>query len=187
MSDLFQTVAKIAPTLADTLIPGAPLIKSVVGMIAKAFGADEQNEEQLIQKINHDPEREAKLLQVQKEIELEFEKLRVQSEERVLENSETLANIAYLDKKSARDREAELAKTNNPDDTVKKIAVWYTLFYFSIIILHMLLCAFIDYNEIEQKIFDQINSGLNSGMMLILGYYFGSGTIVKYLSKKLEG
>lgn len=140
------------PILGTAL--GGPAGATVGALIANAFDADPKNPEDIIKKINLDPNAQIKLIEIQKAHEIELAKLALQSEIEV-----------NKDRANARQREVELK-----DKIPGILAVIFTTCY----LLMMYLFASNQSPETEAILF-----GINNAEMLILAYYFGSSASSK--------
>lgn len=151
-SDIAKTVLKAAPLLASAV--GSPLAGTAIALLANYFGADASNAQDILDKINSDPERDIKL----KKLELEHG-----------ENLAALANAQYAlevqDRDSARNRE-ETQKDYTPAILayILTSGIFFSLLY---LFLH----------AIPPENRDQINSIIDVLKTVWIGamaYYHGS-------------
>jgi hypothetical protein len=156
------------------LSKGAPLLGMAIGgpagatlgeVIASELGANPNDTNDVINKINELSDAKVKLLQIQdqhseaiKQIGLEEIKLKYQA----------VAN--------AQKREIDLAKAGHPDDTPKILALVYTAGFF---IMHFIFSVFPQIKDAN------ILTALTAGEMLVLSYYFGSSVGSKTKEKAM--
>lgn len=148
-ADIAKTVAKYGAPLLGGMLAG-PAGAAAASALAAKFGADPEMPEDIIGKIESDPQATEKLIELQK-----------------IELQKTQAYLA--DNADARGREIELAKAGHVDDTPKKIALIYTYGY----LLAMLISTVSKIFKPEINL-DTFVAALSAGQMFILGYYFGS-------------
>jgi hypothetical protein len=153
LSDLGKTVAKYAPLLGAVLpIPGGVAIGQA---IAAVFGGDPQNTDDLIKRIEGDPDREIKLKQIEATKETE------------------ITRLILADKQSARQREIDYIKaTGKTDQTLKYLSFIVTFGFF--IALFLLFLPALDVNEQEKNLILVLLGMLASKWQTIIDYYFGS-------------
>lgn len=154
-------VGTVAPTIATAL--GGPLAGMAVSTVAKALGmspdAKETDIKDAIAKSNN-PELLLKL----KEAELTFAT-------KMRELDIDVEKIAAEDRNSARQREVALR-----DWTPKVLAIFYTVFYFGILlwILKWGLPADTANGSSAKEILNVLFGILSAAQMSIITYYFGS-------------
>jgi hypothetical protein len=147
IADLISLVSKSAPSLGLAL--GGPMGGVVGGLIASAFGADQKDHQEIIQKINSDPEAALKLRSIE------------------YQHQQTLAQINaqnYLtevdDRKNARQRQIELK-----DHVPEILACSFTLIY-------VIIQYFVLKHPGGQD--DVISARVQDIMVMIISFYFGS-------------
>lgn len=105
LDTLISLVSKAAPLLATAL--GGPAAGAAVSMISSAFGVDTKDTQQLIDKIRLDPASQLKLAEIQATHvvqlqQLEIERLKIDSSERLAQISVAKADAESEDKYQAR-------------------------------------------------------------------------------------
>jgi hypothetical protein len=170
---LGQTIAKVAPLLGAVLpIPGGVILGQAV---ASLFGGDANNPDDLIQRINQDPDAALKLAQFEMNHKLELEKISLQAFQTEIASTHNaqLREIAL----------AEIAaKTGNaPDKTTSQLAIITISGFFIYIFSLLLLAIFNLIDQIELSMFNEITKILVVIVGMVLGYYFGGS---KYLQSK---
>jgi hypothetical protein len=115
LADIGKTVAKYAPYLGKVLpIPGGELLGQLV---AEAFDGDLKKQDDLISKIEQDPQAEYKLIDMQNKYAIEIAELAIKQLE--IENQE---------RDSARQRESDVTKsTGKCDPTPANLAYLLTI------------------------------------------------------------
>jgi len=82
--DVGKTIGKYAPALGrivGNFIPGAQAVGAGIGLLASAFGVSEDDTpDEVLKKIQMDPEWQVKLAQIEKEHEIELKRLMVTQE-----------------------------------------------------------------------------------------------------------
>lgn len=152
-SNLSSVVSKVAPILGGALSAINPVSGFIISSIAKLFGADPNNQQDIIDKINADADAALKLKQ--------FE----------LEHQYDLHRIVVEDKKSARDREVQIVRaTGKRDWVVDFIALFMIIGFFSII----MIVSFTKMDQSDHDILYLLVGQLSGGFLLIVSYYFGS-------------
>jgi hypothetical protein len=153
LSELGKTVAKYAPLLGAVLpIPGGLAIGQA---IAAVFGGDPQNTDDLIKRIEGDPDREIKLKEIEATKQTE------------------ITRLILADKQSARQREIDYIKaTGKTDQTLKYLSFIVTFGFF--IALFLLFLPALDVNEQEKNLILVLLGMLASKWQTIIDYYFGS-------------
>lgn len=129
LHDFAKSVAQFAPLLGAALpIPGGQLLGQA---IANTFGGDINNPDELLKRIQADPEANLKFLTLQENNKLEIEKL------------------LFSDREGARQREIDYIKaTGLKDFTLKNLAYIVTIGFF--IVLLILFLPFVNLNEQEK-------------------------------------
>lgn len=166
LSELGKTVAKYAPMLGGALslvgVPGAAALGSAV---AATFGGDIKDPEDLIRRINGDPDAALKLAQLQMQNEKEIRDIQLQYF--VEENA---------DRANARQREIEVNKTpaDQRDQTPSEISKIFIYGYFLLAILVIAAEWTKSINAEELQPIMQLLKDLGMAVMLILAYWFGA-------------
>jgi hypothetical protein len=150
---LSSIVSKYAPLLGSVVSSINPLAGIAVNLIAQAFGADPKNTDDIIAKINADPEAAMKLKQ------LEFQ------------HEEILQKTSTEDRMNARAREeAVMQLTGKPDYVLDAIA-------FMVIIGYFFMCgvvAFTKMDNTDHDILYMLIGQLTAGFMMVLSFFFGA-------------
>lgn len=159
MADNLSTViSKVSPVLSSALNAFLPGSGFIVSGIAKLFGADSNSEEDIIKKIQADPEAYLKLRAYE------------------LEHYSSLLQIALEDKKSARQRETDFVKqTGKRDWILDFLSIFIVLGFFSLI----MIVAFTKLDQTDHDILYLLTGQLSGSFLLIISYYFGSSVPVK--------
>lgn len=163
LGELGKTVAKFAPLLGSVLpIPGGAVLGQA---IAGVFGGDLKNTDDLIEKINNDPEAELKLLDIQSRERLEIERLAV---ERI--------RFANEDRASARNKELEhIRLTGKEDKTLKVLAYTVTLGFF--VSIYLVFSQSSNLNESEKQMLSILLGMLAGKFQTIIDYFFGASSV----------
>lgn len=153
LHEFAKSVAQYAPLLGAALpIPGGQLLGQA---IATAFGGDLNKPEDLLKKIQADPEASLKFLSVQENNKLEIEKL------------------LFTDRQEARQRELDYIKvTGVKDYTLKNLAYITTAGFFAVLLI--LFMPALDLNDQEKNLIMVLLGMLASKWQTIIDYYFGA-------------
>jgi len=149
LKQLSSIISKYSPFLGDAVATVSPLSAVIIRLVAKLFGADPTNIDDITAKISSDPDAAVKLKQIE---------------------AENFGN-AVDDRKSAREREEEIVKvTGKRDRILDFIAILVVLGYF-------IMCAMVGLTRMDQSDHDVLYmmvGQLTAGFIMVLGYYFGS-------------
>lgn len=161
--------------LAASLVKkGAPLLGSVIGgpvggkvgqLVASAFGADPDDPDDVIAKIEADPEAAIKLRELETKHRERLEELKLEEARIAL----TEKSIYLADAQSARDREKAIVRTTGKKDINLYVLAWVVVGGF-FILTGILMFKGIGSNPVLDILF----GGLVSGFATVLGYFFGS-------------
>lgn len=170
LKDVGETIAKYAPLLGAVLpVPGGLVLGQAV---ASLFGGNVNSPDDLIKRIQNDPDAAMKLRQFELNHQLELEKLAVQSFE-----------LEVKDKASARERDVKALESG--DHTTRNIAYIFSYGYFIFLFIFMYLIYYDAINKEESILLKEILDKLTIAYMLILSFYFGASyALSKY---KREG
>jgi hypothetical protein len=158
--------------LVKAVSKGAPIIGSLIGgpaggaagtalaLLARAFGADPENPEEILQTIKNDPEAYVKLRQIEAEHERELTALALKSK------------IADLDdRQSAREREIQITKSTGKKDYNLYVTAWCVLTGFFILTAVLM---FYPLPEGSSQAVYMLFGALAGGFGTVLQYFFGS-------------
>lgn len=103
-SDIGNAIAKTAPLLASALF--GPAAGTVVGLLTSVFGGDSNNPKDLLSRIITDPQSAIKLAEIEANNkvmlqQLEIEKLKIESSERIAQTEVNKAEAQSGDKYAA--------------------------------------------------------------------------------------
>lgn len=153
--DFKSIIEKSAPILADVITPINPLAGMAIGLIAKAFGGDANNLDDLASKIGADPDAAMKLKSIE------------------IENKTSLYQTEVQDRESAREREIDIEKITGKGDWILHfIAV-------TIVFGYLMMCAFVALTHLDESDHDVLYmmlGQLTGGFIMVLSYYFGSNS-----------
>lgn len=161
IKSLVKAVSKGAPIIGSLLGgPAGGAAGTAISMLARAFGADPENPEEILQAVKTDPDAFLKLKKLEAEHEQELTKLALQSE------------IAHLqDRQSARQREMDIVKSTGKKDYNLYVTAWAVLIGF-----FTLTGALMFYplpQGSPQAVF-MLFGALAGGFGQVLQYFFGS-------------
>ena len=147
LTDLIDVVSKVSPIIGTALAgPAGGLVGT---LIANTFGADDKNPDDILKKLQADPEAQFKL----KQLELQHQE--------ALQQIEAQKYIAELnDVANARNRQI-LTNDNVP-----------TILSIGFLIIYAILQFYAIYSPGGQD--DVISARVQDILMMIIGYYFGS-------------
>ncbi len=155
MENLGKIVSASAPLLGSVLnsvLPGSGLI---ISGLSTLFGANPNNTDDLIAKIQQDAESSLKLKQ--------FE----------IEHQNDLAKIIATDRDSARNRQVEYAKTVGRDWVMDFLAVFITISFVGI----CFIIAFANINSTEKDLFYMLIGTFGAVWSGVVQYYFGGSPL----------
>lgn len=148
MNDVVRKVRTIAPSLAAAIAETNPISSILYTLITQIFGAKANDPNDLLTKINADPEAAIKLKKIE------------------YDHQESLKSLDAQDRESARNREIEMTKlTGKPDIVAHCIAVLTVLGFFIMSGLQIFYPSFL-----QDK--SNIQTALVTGFLLVLHYYF---------------
>jgi hypothetical protein len=158
LADLASTVAKYAPYLGMAIANPAIGAIGLIGEIAKKFGGSATDPLDLINRINLDPERQVKLAEIEKDKQIEIEKL-------ALEQMKT-ANADLQDA-----RASNLKNTKIVDEFVKvflPISLVIVVFY----CLHMLQTG--EIKGVESNIICAVLGSAFTAILSMVYFHYGN-------------
>jgi hypothetical protein len=147
--NVISTVKSVSPLLASAISSKNPVGGIALNLISQAFGANKNDPEDIINKINADPEYQLKL----RKIEFEHEEALSKSELQIYKTETD-------DRKNARDRETTLH-----DWVPTFLAIGFLLNYAAI----QFYCVM--HGNTENDI---ISARFQDVLIMIMSYYFGS-------------
>ena len=168
LETLGKVVAKVAPLLGGAL--AGPAGAAIGSLVAAQFGGDINNPQNLIQRIEADPQASTKLLELQSNNQVELQRLYVVAAQNELKYAYLEKANEYQDRNSARQREADLAKAGQKDKTPAILA--YTLTAGVLAAL-----AYLFMHEIpndNKELIVSIISALTTVWIGAMAYYHGS-------------
>lgn len=154
---------KGVPLLAGAVAgPAGGIVSQMLGPL---FGADEENEDDIIQKISADPEALSKLKIVESNNRVKLQELAVEQDRIVLEDAK--AHLA--DTQSARMREVAIVEATGKRDGQLYAMAWTVILGF--LGLAILMC----FKPVtEHQILLIMIGALVAGFAGVLNYFFGS-------------
>ena len=170
MDALIKTVSQAAPLLGGLLC--GPAGAAIGSLIANKFGGNADNPNDLLARIQADPQSAEKLLELQSNNQLELEKIHMQMASNALKYESIQKLTEYHDRDSARQREVELAKAGKRDHTASILA--YSLTAGAFCALAYLFVT--DVPEDNKEVIVAIVSTLTTVWVTAMGYYFGSSS-----------
>jgi len=159
LNDIKLGIQAIAPTIATAL--GGPLAGTAIKAISTAiFGHPDATTDELNKVLeNISPDLALKLKQAEQDFIIENRKLDLQSE-----------SLPFDDKKNAREREVDIAKTGHADKTPEYLAYIITAGFFG-----FLFC--LSFLPIQTSMHDVVMilvGTLSTAWVGVVGYYFGT-------------
>lgn len=166
LSDVGKAIANMAPLLGGAMGPFGTAIGSI---IAAKFGGSIDDPDDLLRKIQADPQASVKLLEIQSNNEVELQRIYMQMAENELKYRALEKENEYKDRASARERETALAVAGKPDSTNKILA------YMAVVGI-VFLTYYLFTNEIPEKnkqIVDILIGAFIGFLYGVKEYYFG--------------
>jgi len=122
--EIGQSLLKVAPILGTAL--GGPAGGLAGALLAAKFGGDATKPEELLKRINSDPERDAKLAEIEADKEIQWKTLLVNAENNRLVNETAQLKIQADDKASAR--AMNMANKKWTDELSKLFEIFFVAF-----------------------------------------------------------
>jgi len=160
----------------DIIGKGSPLLGSVIGgpagnaigsLVASLFGADPEKPDDILAKMNLDPESAAKLQELEMKHKERLEELKI--EEAKVQIEETKAYLA--DTQSARARETAIVQATGKKDLNLYVLAWVIVVGFFVLTGVLM---FVELPASTSGVVNLLFGGLVSGFATVLGYFFGS-------------
>ncbi len=168
MDAIVKTVSQVAPLLGGAL--GGPAGAAIGSIIASKFGGSTDNTQDLLSKIQLDPQAREKLLEIQSNNQLELERIKMTMVTNKLDNEIKSQEIEFKDRDSARSREVKLAEAGVKDRTTS-ILSYIILFLISVTVMLLFFKTVPDDNQVMMA---SALSALTSMGAASIAYYFGS-------------
>lgn len=168
LNALGKFVAKAAPLLGGAL--AGPAGAAIGSIVAAKFGGDINDPQDLITRIEADPQAQLKLLEIQSNNEVELQRLYVVMAENNLKYAYLEKESEYKDRDSARQREAALAQAGKRDVTPAVLAYVLTVGVFAA--LYYLFTHVVPAENKELIV--GIVSALSTVWVGAMAYYHGS-------------
>lgn len=146
--DVFTTIKHVTPILGNAIASTNPVAGMAINLIAQAFGANKDDPEDILNKINSDPEYQVKL----KKIEFTHEDVLVNSD---VSNYKTEVE----DRKDARKRQIDFQD-------------WVPTFLAIGFLINYAVVQF--YCVMHPSVNDIISARFQDVLIMIMSYYFGS-------------
>ena len=153
---------------------GVPLLGSVIGgpagaivgqLVAPMFGANADDEDDLIRSIEADPEATVKLKQIEAQNKERLEELNIERERIALED----AKAHLTDVQSARTRDVAIVEATGKRDIHLYMMAWIIIVGFMGLAVMMIFKA-VPENQIVTMMFGALIMGFST----VLAYFFGS-------------
>jgi len=165
---LSSTVIGKGAKILGNLI-GSPAGGVMAALVAAAFEADPANQDEIITKINADPEGAQKLLEIEKKHKEKLDELAIESAKIELDREK----VHLADIQSARQRELTFIEKTGKVNYFHYVLAGFVFFGF-FVLTGLLIFAPIDLNEDIKPVLNLLFGGLVSGFATVLAYYFGS-------------
>lgn len=165
---LGSLIAKAAPLLGSAL--AGPAGAAIGSVIATKFGGDVNDTNDLINRIETDPNAKIKLLEIQSNNEVELQRIHMIMAENELKYAYLEIETEHKERDSARQRETALAQTGQRDLTPAILA--YILTTGVLVALYYLFTQNIP-NE-NKELIVSIVSALTTVWVAAMAYYHGS-------------
>jgi len=162
--DVGNFVKKGAPLLGSLI--GGPAGGAVGTLVAGIFG--ENNPQELMEKLQADPEAMTKLKELEMKHRERLEELSIEAAR--IQLQETQAEFA--DTQSARQRETAIVQTTGKKDVNLYVLAWVVVGGFFLLTGMMMVLP--ELNGSNNAMVNIMFGGLVSGFATVLGYFFGS-------------
>ncbi|MGO9314536.1 MAG: peptidoglycan DD-metalloendopeptidase family protein [Syntrophobacteraceae bacterium] len=153
--ELGENVVKLGAPLLGTVM-GGPAGGVVGGLVAQLFGADPAKPDDIMSKMNSDPQATTKLQDLQTKHQEGLDEL----------------NAYLADTHDARQREIDIVKATGKKDTNLYVLAWVIVAGF--FVLTGILMFFGVKDPSSNAVVNLLFGGLVSGFATVLGYFFGS-------------
>jgi len=176
--ELGKNIIKAAPLLGTLL--GGPAGGVAGSLIAAKFGGDATKPDELLKRINSDPERDAKLAEIEANKEVNLQGLLVTAENNRLTNETSQLKIEADDRANAR-------AANNQNQTPEQkwvdelIKVSIVLFLYGVVYGGLFWIKKSDLNPMEATTLNNVMVSAWTIILSIAAYYFGTS-----LSSKMK-
>jgi hypothetical protein len=174
LESLGKTIIGLGLPLVGASIIGAPgaIAANLIDSVSKLFGVDSKNPEDLLAKIQNDPEAFLKLKQIENNYKVQLEQLNIQNNQNIL-----------VDKQDARETQSKKLSQHYKDPMYPFLAVSITIGFF----LSLLALYFIKDNVFRDVVCTMIGV-LCANFKDVYNYYFGSSASAdrkdKYIQRK---
>ncbi len=159
-SDVGSTIIKFGAPLLGSVIP-TPGAGAIINEIISAFGGNNSTTAQdLINKIQSDPNATVKLKQIEADRQVELLQIKKDMASAKFASQQSLAETDLQNTENARKTNVE-----SNDNTFKIIAISYQVGFFAYLFLSKLFPTIYDHDLMQF---------LEYGELIILGYFFGS-------------
>lgn len=165
---LGNIVSKVAPLLGGAI--AGPAGAAIGSIVAAKFGGDVNNVDDLVKRIEADPEAKLKLLEIQSNNEVELQRIYMTMAENQLKYAYLEKVNEYKDRNSARQRDTALAQAGKRDITPAMLAYILTLGVF--VSLYYLFTHAVPNDNKELIV--SIVSALATVWVSAMAYYHGS-------------
>lgn len=165
---LGNLIAKSAPLLGGVL--AGPAGAAIGSVIAAKFGGNMNDPNDLINRIEGDPDAKIKLLEIQSNNEVELQRIHMVMVENELKYAYLEIESDHQDRSSARQREAALAQAGQRDYTPAVLAYLLTLGVF--VALYYLFTQGVPTDNKELIV--SIISAMTTVWVAAMAYYHGS-------------
>lgn len=163
LSDVAKAISKYAPLLGTVV--GGPAGAAIGTLVATAFGADPNNPEDILARIQADPEASVKLVEIQSNTKVELQRIAMQTAQNQLQADNQKFDIQTKDVQDAR-RENVISKSCMPQ--IISFIVMVGFFFCMYIIL-----AFKQDAEDEKVLYLMIGT-VSAAFGAVIQYWIGS-------------
>jgi len=163
--DIGNFVKKGAPLLGSLI--GGPAGGAVGSLVAGIFG--ENNPQELMEKLNADPEAMTKLRELEMKHRERLEELSIEAARIQLQETQAF----FADTQSARQRETSIVQPTGKKDVNLYILAWVVVGGFFLLTGLMMIIPELE-SRSSNAMVNIMFGGLVSGFATVLGYFFGS-------------
>lgn len=160
-------ISKGAKILGNVI--GGPVGGAVTNIVASVFKADPDDSDDIISKINADPDAATKLMEIENKHRERLEELSIEASKVELEREK--ANLADI--QSARQREIMFMEKTGKVNYFQYLLAGFIFFGF-FLLTALLMFAPIKIDAEIKPVLNLLFGGLVSGFATVLAYYFGS-------------
>lgn len=169
LSDIGAFAAKYAPLLGEALSSPVGAVAAIGSVVASAFGGNTQDPQDLLKKMQGDPEAQAKLLAIENDYKIQCQQIIQQGISQRLDYEKSMYETEVADRNSARQANNANGKRDiMPEILSILIVLGFYAAIFAVFQVHD--------DSVDKDILYMMLGILGSGFTAVLNYYLGSSS-----------